>query len=605
MSNNVSLSNQRLLFFYRMSSNLKTLKNKCTSLAQTFRTHTCGELNFNHINEEVTLSGWLEYQRMNCFGVLRDGYGSTQIIIPKERNDLSELLKNVPIESVVSVQGVVKKRPENQIKKESPTGEVEIEVNDITVLNAAKQLPFYIRDHNKAIENLRIKYRYLDLRFPTMQRNLRERSRFIMKMRNFLADHEGFVEVETPTLFRKTPGGAQEFVVPTKNPGEFFSLVQSPQQLKQLLMVGSIDKYFQVARCYRDETARPDRQPEFTQLDIEMSFCSVDDVIDLIERLLVYSWPKPLNRPFKRMTYLEALQYYGTDQPDISFKCLISEVKYSLNEKKSESEVFAVKVPQGAEYFEPSLKKELDLIVKDFQARLEVLNYIEKNEEKINKTLNKIGIDPLNFINELSIKPGDTIFVSKGPKYDALLALGKWRVWFLRWLRTKGFTGDWDSEEKGVFLWLTDFPLFETTDSTSLKSVHHPFTMPHPDDMELLHSKPLKVRSLHYDLVLDGYEVGGGSVRIHDSLLQEQVLSLLDIPTDNLQHLLEALSSGAPPHAGIALGVDRLVSLMVGANSIRDVIAFPKTSEGKDPLSGAPSQISSEDLKLYKITTVK
>lgn len=570
------------------------------------RTHTCGALNSSHLKQKVSLCGWLEFQRMNCFAVLRDGYGSTQIIIPENRRDLAELLKTTPLESVVSVQGVVERRPDNQIRKDSPTGEVEVLVNNFNILNAVKyQLPFNVRNYSKASENLRIKHRYLDLRYPEMQRNLRERSRFLMKMRNFLSEQEDFVEVETPTLFKKTPGGAQEFIVPTKNPGEFFSLVQSPQQLKQLLMIGSLDKYFQIARCYRDEGARPDRQPEFTQLDLEMSFCSANHITDLIERLLVACWPKPIKHPFMRMTYADALKYYGTDQPDISFNCLISEVKSIFNRKHDGEKMYAVKIPLAGIYFNNTLKKELAQVLKGTHAEMGILNYLAESCESLEKSLSRFGIHSMNFIKEFSIKPGDIVFVTRGKEKDALLALGKCRVWYLRWLRSEGKTGDWDSENKGKFTWVIDFPLCEASDDGNLKSVHHPFTMPHPEDIHLLDTNLLEVRSLHYDLVLDGYEVGGGSIRIHDPDLQESIFSRLGISSNNLQHIIDALSCGAPPHGGIALGVDRLIALMVGAKSIRDVIAFPKTADGKDPLSGAPSTISQEELNYYNISVVK
>ncbi|KAL1124234.1 hypothetical protein AAG570_002004, partial [Ranatra chinensis] len=293
----------------------------------TQRTHTCGELRNSHVGSHVRLCGWLEFQRMNRFAVLRDAYGSTQIVIPEDRGDIMKELNETALESSVSIEGLVDLRPESQINEKMATGEIEVNVSDYKVLGKAiKKLPFTIRNYNKATESVRMRYRYLDLRYPEMQAMLRLRSQFIMRMREFLINQRSFVEVETPTLFRRTPGGAQEFVVPTHHPGEFYSLVQSPQQLKQLLMVGGTDRYFQVARCYRDEGARPDRQPEFTQLDIELSFTDSSQVMRLVEELLATSWPSslpPLSIPFPTMTFEQAFSDYGTDQPDVRYGCKV------------------------------------------------------------------------------------------------------------------------------------------------------------------------------------------------------------------------------------------------------------------------------------------
>ncbi|XP_050527269.1 aspartate--tRNA ligase, mitochondrial isoform X2 [Daktulosphaira vitifoliae] len=457
----------------------------------TFRTHTCGELRSNNVGEYVVLCGWLEYVRLGRFIVLRDGYGSTQLIIPKNDTKLINIIKIVPLESILSCHGFVHSRPTEQINEDQKTGTIEVVIKKIDVLNIVKTtIPFQIRNFNKANESIRLKHRYVDLRFPDMQYNLRLRSKLLMRMREFLINYRNFVEVETPTLFKKTPGGAQEFIVPTHEIGKCYSLVQSPQQLKQLLMVGAIDRYFQIAKCYRDEATRPDRQPEFTQLDIEMSFTDQNGVIKLIEELLLYIWPKELGEiqiPFPRMSYDDAIKNYGTDKPDIGGKL------------KGES------------------------------------NDIKNTSKNTNP----------------------------------------WR-----------------------FVWIVDFPLFETSSNgKSIQSVHHPFTQPQE---EITSSNILKVKGYHYDLVLNGCEVGGGSIRIHDADLQTRVIeSILKIPIHSMSHLIEALKSGCPPHGGIALGVDRLLSILCNTNSIRDVIAFPKTFEGKDLLTGAPSEITDEDKERY------
>ncbi|XP_050426076.1 aspartate--tRNA ligase, mitochondrial [Adelges cooleyi] len=457
----------------------------------TFRTHTCGELRIEDVGKTVVLCGWYEFSRFSRFITLRDGYGSTQIIIPKNDPQTNNVnLKNIPFESILLCHGIVHARPNDQINDSLETGLIEVVVNKLEVLNLVKtSIPFQIRNFNKANESIRLKHRYVDLRFPEMQRNLRLRSSVLMKMREFLINSRNFVEVETPTLFKKTPGGAQEFIVPTHDKGKCYSLVQSPQQLKQMLMVGSIDRYFQIAKCYRDEATRPDRQPEFTQLDIEMSFTDQNGVLRLVEELLSFIWPKELGEiktPFPRMSYDEAMKNYGSDKPDMR-----------------------------------------------------------------------------NQAAESSDTPQET-----------------------------------DNANRWRFIWIVDFPLFEQDSETgSIQSVHHPFTQPQE---QITDDNLLKVKGYHYDLVLNGCEVGGGSIRIHDADLQTRVIeSILKIPIHNMSHLIEALKSGCPPHGGIALGIDRLMSILCSTNSIRDVIAFPKTFEGKDLLTGAPSEISAEDIERY------
>lgn len=574
------------------------------------RSHTCGELKGSDVGKEVELCGWLEFQRMNKFGIIRDGYGSTQMFIPPKMEHISKMVAETPLESVIRVKGIVCGRPKDQISHKMSTGEIEVMLSEYEVLNPAKKnLPFLIRDHNKAKENLRMKYRYMDLRFPQMQYNLRLRSSFLMRMREFLINERQFVEVETPTLFRRTPGGAQEYVVPTRNEGQFYSLVQSPQQLKQLLMVGAIDRYFQIARCYRDEGARPDRQPEFTQLDIEMSFTNKEGVLKLIEEMLASSWPQELGKltlPFPRMTYQEAMELYGSDKPDISFDNKIQNLDSIVNKSHEtisnvlrstpDFSVRGLVIPGGAKLYTSSVKAELEKYVQDTYplSRLYVFKMSDdKWESGFSKALPYLKTDDVK--DKLKFTSGDLVFVATGRWDHALQTLGKLRLDMQN-----------NKEQKpNVFkyLWVVDFPLFLPGETAgSLESAHHPFTQPHPDDVHLIDSDPLKVRGLHYDLVLNGCEIAGGSIRVHCANLQRHILNdILHIPTDTLEHLLEALDSGAPPHGGIALGIDRLISIMVGAISIRDVIAFPKGVDGKDPLSGAPCGISPEEIQLYHL----
>ncbi|CAL1674924.1 unnamed protein product [Lasius platythorax] len=577
------------------------------------RTHTCGELTLENVGEEVKLSGWMEFQRMGGkFIILRDSYGSTQLLIPEDRKDLIEIIQNLSYESVLSIVGKVISRPKDQQNKRMKTGDIEVQVESLKILNvASRNLPIFIREFNKAKESQQMKYRYLSLRYSELQRNLRMRSSVIMKMREFLINECNFVDIETPTLFKSTPGGAQEFIVPTRQPGNFYSLVQSPQQFKQLLMVGGFDRYFQVARCYRDESARHDRQPEFTQLDIEMSFVDRDGIMNLIENLLMYSWPEelsPIKVPFKLMTYEDAMELYGTDQPDLRIPYQIqnlthisdlSVLKRTMKLEDDKQNVYALIFPNKSKYLTKSIRNEFSKICNDYVNTKLVQLKIENNlwRAQLDELFSKNVAEDIS--QYCKLQEGDAILLAIGRQIDALKLLGKLRVEFTNVLEAKA---EQIRSYETELLWITDFPLF--TFEKELQSTHHPFTQPLSDDMEHLTTNPLQVRGLHYDLIMNGSEIAGGSIRIHDANLQKQILKMLNIDESKLSHMLEALTYGAPPHGGIAIGLDRLVCLLCNAKSIRNVIAFPKTLEGRDPMSGAPDTISDELKTLYHIQTI-
>ncbi|XP_045104941.1 aspartate--tRNA ligase, mitochondrial-like isoform X5 [Portunus trituberculatus] len=525
----------------KRSSDYMTVTNKGRS---SVKTHTCGELRDSHEGQQVILRGYLQYQRMGKFAIIRDAFGKTQVIIREEDIHLQKEIINTNFESYVEVTGVVHLRPVYQINKSMSTGEVEVLATTYQVLNQARSdLPFLIRDYSKPKEPLRLKFRYLDLRHSELQANLRLKSQVAKKMRDFLQDKEGFVEITTPTLSINTPGGAQEFVVPSRHPGKFYSLVQSPQTYKQLAMIGGFDRYFQFAVCYRDEGAKPDRQPEFLQLDIEMSDVTIEDVKQLVEDLVIYAWPPhlpPISSPFPSITYSEALTLYGTDKPDTRFDWKLQDVTHLLKNCGASVLENAVLMSGNSAYSFIIPQGQLGLLGK---LRLQAANVLEKAGIHVR--------NPCSF----------------------------------------------------NFLWVVDFPLFEyEPDSGKIMAVHHPFTLPRKDDVDYLYTDPLKARSQHYDLVLNGCEVGGGSIRIHDPSMQRYVLQkILGIGEKSLGFLNEALDSGAPPHGGIALGFDRYIAELCGSNSIRDVIAFPKSIEGRCLMSGAPGDITEEEKQLYNL----
>ncbi|KAI1236498.1 hypothetical protein IHE44_0014747 [Lamprotornis superbus] len=554
------------------------------------RTNTCGELRSAHVGQKVTLYGWIQYQRQGLFLVLRDFQGLTQVVIPQDKahSHVKELLSNAPVESVVRVTGTVSPRPLGQQNLKMPTGDIEVKAEAAEILNSCKKLPFEIKDFIKKSEALRMQYRYLDLRSSRLQSSLRLRSRV----------------------------GAKEFLVPSREAGKFYSLPQSPQQFKQLLMVGGLDRYFQVARCYRDEGSRPDRQPEFTQIDIEMSFVDQAGIQRLIEGLLQHSWPEErgsIVTPFPSMTYEEALAEYGTDKPDTRFGMKIVDISDVLRGSNihfvqnalsyPHGSIRAICIPQGVRYLK---NKDLESLKESAKSQFnqEIMEIIRRPDGSLKSLLTKFlgEKEQSELIQALNMQEDDVMLLAAGEHKQVCSALGALRLLSADLLEAAGLA--LRDPTAFHFLWVVDFPLFlpKAENPTELESAHHPFTAPHPSDASLLYSDPTKVRSQHYDLVLNGNEVGGGSIRIHSAEQQRFVLEkVLKEDSEVLSHLIEALEFGAPPHGGIALGLDRLISLIVDAPSIRDVIAFPKSFRGRDLMGNAPDYVTPEELEPYHI----
>jgi len=575
------------------------------------RSHLCEEIGSAATeNHQVTLAGWVQACRMDKFILLRDISGLCQVNFDHIDPSIKDLLLNLPNESVMVLNGEVKRRPEGQINNKMKTGEWEVHLSEVVDCNpAASTLPVQLSKHVESKEPLRLQYRYLDLRRKELQENLMLRSMITMKIREFLVGR-GFLDIETPTLFKRTPGGAKEFIVPTRTKDKFYSLVQSPQQFKQLLMVGGLDRYFQVARCYRDEGGRPDRQPEFTQIDLEMSFASREDIISLVEGLVSHIWPSLISSPFETITYKEAIAKFGIDKPDLRYGNEIIELTedfinsgfHFLDQFSRRENLFI-----GAITFNGNDIKALKLVenelknsfrdqvasAKEKQYPLIITSISHLNGDLSNSLLKKCNLKTVRKVGE-KIVPGEVGMLVLGDREEVLPVLGKARN-----LLAESYVPDLGSLPD-KFLWVLDFPLFLYEDG-ELQSAHHPFTACHPQDRDSFRSDPLSCRSLHYDLVLNGQEIAGGSVRIHSQEEQRHVLGVLGEASGQLEHLLQALGSGCPPHAGIAFGLDRLVTILARAKSIRDVIAFPKSSDGKDLMSGAPAEIDEAQYSLYHL----
>lgn len=577
------------------------------------RTHYCGELSLEHEGQEVHLAGWVN-RRRDLGGLvfldLRDRTGLVQVVVRPESPFFQEA-ERLRGEWVVRVKGRVQRRekPNPRLK----TGEVEVELLELQVLAEAKTPPFPVdagwrgEEEKEVGEELRLKYRYLDLRRRRMQENLLLRHRVIKAVWDFL-DREGFVQVETPFLTKSTPEGARDFLVPYRQePGLFYALPQSPQLFKQMLMVAGFDRYFQIARCFRDEDLRADRQPDFTQLDLEMSFVEVEDVLALNERLMAHVFREALGvelpLPFPRLPYREALDRFGSDKPDLRFGLELKEVGPLLREsgfaafREAES-VKALAAPRVLS------RKELEALEETAKRHgAGGLAWARVEEGGLSGGVARF-LEPVRapLLEATGARPGETLLLVAGPWRKAASALGQVRLALAELLGLR--------KEGWAFLWVVDFPLLEWDEEREgWTYMHHPFTRPHPEDLDLLEKDPGSVRALAYDLVLNGVEVGGGSLRIHDPGLQARMFQVLGIGEEEQKEkfgfFLEALAYGAPPHGGIAWGLDRLLALMTGSPSIREVIAFPKNKEGKDPLTGAPSPVSEEQLRELGLMVIR
>ena len=572
-----------------------------------YRKQTCGELRIENAGQEVCLAGWVQRIRKMggmTFLDLRDRYGITQVVFNQDADaELCEAANHLGREFVVQIEGSVRERSNKN--PNLPTGDIEIEAKSLQLLNPSEVPPFTIEDNTDGGDDIRMKFRYLDLRRPSVRKNLELRHKMAFEIRRYL-DANGFLEIETPILVKSTPEGARDFVVPSRmNPGEFYALPQSPQLFKQLLMVSGMDRYFQLAKCFRDEDLRADRQPEFTQVDCEMSFVEQEDVLNMFEGLVkhIFKYVKGIDfpEPFRRMTWKEAMEKYGSDKPDLrfgmEFKDLTELAKgHGFSVADDAEIVIGVVAPGCASY----TRKQIDALtdyVKRPQVGAKGLFWVKYEEDgSIKSSVNK-------FYSEETLKAwGEKAGASKG---DLLLVMtgekGKTRKQLCE-LRLK-LGDDLGLRDKNVFvpLWVIDFPLFEWDEETQrYYAMHHPFTSPNPEDIPLLHSDTGAVRATAYDVVVNGVELGGGSIRIHDARLQDTMFELLGFTPEKAKEqfgfLMEAFQYGAPPHGGLALGFDRFVSMLAGLDSIRDTIAFPKNNSGRDVMNESPSPIDQAQL---------
>lgn len=574
------------------------------------RTHTCGELRKEDAGKEVQLTGWVGRLRDHggiLFIDLRDRWGITQLVVDNKEEIYTQASRVRP-EYVIKVKGVVKERPEGLVNPRLSTGDVEIVVKDLEILSSSLLPPFEIEGNKETDESIRLRYRYLDLRRDKVQKNLILRHQVAQLIRRFLSEKE-FLEVETPFLTKSTPEGARDFLVPSRlSPGHFYALPQSPQLFKQILMISGMDRYFQIVKCFRDEDLRADRQPEFTQVDIEMSFIEVEDIIQLIEAMMIYVFKESLgvavDPPFPRLSYDEAMEKYGTDKPDLRIPWEIDDLTELLGQEITSfsrgGNNFAVKalfLPQGEDFS----RKKLDVLSERAKENSLSLSWVKGG-----------GSSPLK--NKLSEETWQGM-VNKYPFGENALLLLAWgeRSNLLNFMGSLRFElgEEWIKDKKPFqFCWITDFPLVDWNEEENRwDSVHHPFTSPREEDLDFLDSHPEKVKSKTYDLVLNGYEIGSGSIRIHQMDLQRRIFNLLNLKEEEIEQkfgfFIEALQYGCPPHGGIALGFDRLIMLMSGESSIREVIAFPKTQKGVCLLTGAPAPVEEKQLEILGISLQK
>jgi aspartyl-tRNA synthetase len=576
----------------------------------SLRTHGAGSLRPQHDGEQVTLAGWVARRRDHggvAFLDLRDASGVVQVVADPSAGAALEAAHDVRPEYVVKVRGKVRTRPEGMVNPNLETGEVEVAADALEVLAEAETPPFPLEDRIEADENLRLAYRYLDMRRPSVARAIRMRTQVTGLIRRVMEEH-GFLDIETPILTRSTPEGARDFLVPSRlQPGSFYALPQSPQLFKQLLMVAGMERYYQIARCFRDEDLRADRQPEFTQLDVEASFVDVEDIYALFEEMMVVLWREvlgvELSRPFPRMTYAESYRRFGNDRPDTRFAMELVD----LGEVFAETEVGVFKgvLDAGGSVIAVRLPGGGDLTRKQFDDWVEFAKRrgakglawgVVESETELRSPLAKfMSVDEIGELYAATgAEPGDAIFFGAGPTRFAQELMGALRGALAK---DRGLipADRWD------FIWITDAPVFEwNEDEDRWDAVHHPFTAPSDDWLDRLEEAPGEATAKAYDLVLNGFELGGGSIRIHRRDVQERVFKLLGIPQDEAEEkfgfLLKALAFGAPPHGGIAFGLDRIVMLMAGAPSIRDVMPFPKTQTGSDPMTDAPAPVDAAQL---------
>ena len=579
-----------------------------------YRSHNCGELRINDLNKEVKLSGWVQKVRDKGFIMwvdLRDRYGVTQLIFDQERtpSDVIDLAKTLGREFVINITGsVIKRDSKNDLMS---TGDIEVLVSELKILNSSITPPFTIEDESDGGEELRMKYRYLDIRREPVKNNLILRHKITQQVRTYLSDNS-FIEVETPYLIKSTPEGARDFVVPSRmNPGQFYALPQSPQTFKQLLMVAGMDKYFQIVKCFRDEDLRADRQPEFTQIDCEMAFVSQEDILNTFEDLVKHLFQKVKNiklDKFPVITYDDAVQKYGTDKPDLRYNMKFVELNDVAKNRDfnvfNNSELVVGFLIEGGNSF---TRKDIDKYT-DWVKRPQIgaggLAYLRIQEDgsyksSVDKFYDQSDLE--NWANKAGAKQGDILFILSGDKDKVRTQLGALRVHVADNLGLK-------NPEEFKPLWVVDFPLLEWDEETgAFHAMHHPFTSPKPEQIDLIDSDPAAVRADAYDLVLNGNEIGGGSIRIHDKKIQQRMFDYLGFTKEEAEKqfgfLMNAFEYGAPPHGGIAFGLDRLVAIMGGNEIIRDFIAFPKNNSGRDVMIDSPSTVSDEQLKEINLKT--